>query len=190
MTDEPAQLPTQQFSTTNANSRSESRLGKLEERVRQLEQGQQNLIIPSFRWEPSTSVTGSSATFDINLPLPATSRYSSVDIFYYFKINIGGTIANGTITAGDSGGAGLHSWTWTTPTGVATTFASSTGTALSVIDSSGTDEKSVLLGKRFTVSTGTTTFRIVVTRTGGAATTTVNALRFYAIIPTVFDSSW
>lgn len=197
MTNEPSQLPKQQFAASNADTRQQTRMARLEERVKQLEQGKQNNMMPVFRWEQPTTVTGVTAshTWNIELPVPyyAGTGITTTDVFYWFKVGItavGGTVTGGAITTQV---VDTHSWTYTLGSGASATFGPNSGAAASTVYTSSTADKSLLVATPLLLSSpfgSFATIQLSVTKTAGTATSiTLNAARLYAIIPTTFQNA-
>jgi len=198
MPDQPSQLPKQQFSATNSDTRSQTRISRLEERVRQLEQGKQLVQTPIFKWEQPTTVTNvTTNTWTITLPIPTgpyTGSTGTSDIWYWFKVIItpvgGGTGASGNVKIG----CGTTTNTWTYPLGTAGLHVGpSTGAAVSnVYVSAGTSDKSVMIQAPLLLASAlgaTADVDFTVEKTGGTGTgVTLTSARFYAMIPPTFTS--
>jgi hypothetical protein len=117
MTDNPAQLPRQQFSVSNSDTRQQTRMARLEERVKQLEQGKQLIQIPSFRWDqPSVVSNTTSHTWVIDIPIPSGRstdplKTQFADLMIWFRITAyaqGGAASGNVVLTG----ADTHTWTY------------------------------------------------------------------------------
>lgn len=193
---QPGQLPRQQFSVVNDATRQQSRLGKLEERVRQLEQGKTLVQTPMMRWNQSTAVTNTTSyswQIDVQLPAgPLTGGSLSTEIPYWFSVPLTavGGAASGTVALLPPAGL-THSWTYSLSSGGTITAAPTAGgAAVSDVSSVGL-AKTGFIVMPFVLSSyvPTASFVLTVSKTGGAGTgVSVNQARFYAMIPTSYAS--
>lgn len=194
---QPGQLPGQQFSVANDSTRSQSRMAKLEERVKQLEKGKQTVFTPVFKWDQPQNITNTTSyTWAIDLPVP---QYSSTGVtvteaFYWFRFGItavGGTVAapgsNISVSMSDT-----HTWAYTLGGSAFANFAPNLGTTASSVHTAAGAEKSTWIETPVLLSSpfgSFSTINITITKGGGTATgVTVTNGRLYAIIPTTFTT--
>lgn len=194
---QPGQLPRQQFAVVNDATRQQSRLGKLEERVRQLEQGKTLVQTPMMRWSQSTQVTNTTSyswQIDVQLPAgPLPGGGLATEIPYWFSVPLTavGGAASGTVVIIPPAGL-THSWTYSLASAGASITAAPTagGAAVSDVSSAGL-AKTGFIVMPFVLSSyiPTASFILTVSKTGGAGTgVTVNQARFYAMIPSSYAS--
>lgn len=119
MPDQPSQLPKQQFSAANADTRSQTRISRLEDRVRQLEQGKQLIQTPMFTWSYEQSIVSTtSQTWRFSIPMPPAVRdpgdlVKTENIFMWFElpvVQVGGTVSADVSL---STAATSATWSWT-----------------------------------------------------------------------------
>ena len=197
MPDQPSQLPKQQFSATNSDTRSQTRISRLEERVRQLEQGKQLVQTPMLRWDQSTIVTNTTSyswQIDVGLPTgPLTSGSVSTEIPYWFSIPITavGGAASGSVSLIPPAGL-THSWTYALAGAGSAVTAAPTAGGAAVSDVSGVGlAKTGFIVMPFVLSSyiPTASFILTVAKSGGAGTgVTINQARFYAMIPSSYTT--
>lgn len=202
MPDQPSQLPKQQFSAANADTRSQTRISRLEERVRQLEQGKHLLQVPSFRWDqPSTVTNTTSISWTIDIPLPSgrasdplKTQYGDLIIWFRLPLAAVAGAASGNIVLT---GADTQTWTYSLPlSGSTRTYspAQTAAAAETTYDSNLGSQtgKSGPVMMPFVTSgpwAPTNSLTLQVTKTAGAGTgVTVSGGVLYAIIPTTSTS--
>ncbi len=115
---QPGQLPGQQFAVSNDATRNQSRMARLEERVKQLEQGKQLIQAPMFRWTYEAQISSvTTYTWTISMPYPPAKKdpgalLKQEELFYWFSIPItavGGAVSGDIVFTA----AGLtYTWTW------------------------------------------------------------------------------
>lgn len=202
MPDQPSQLPKQQFSTTNSDTRSQTRISRLEERVRQLEQGKQLVQVPSFRWDqPSVVTNTTSYTWTIDIPLPSgrasdplKTQYGDLIIWFRLAVTAVAGAASGNIVLT---GADQQTWTYSLASGGSGRTYSPAQTAAAAVETYDTTLGSQT-GKSGPVmmpyvASGpwgpTASLTLQITKTAGAGTgVTVSGGVLYAIIPTTSTS--
>jgi hypothetical protein len=191
---QPGQLPRQQFAASNDATRSQSRMARLEERVKQLEQGKQLIQTPMFTWRAPAIVSSTTDyTWTISVPYPPAQLESGSvlleSLFYWFRIPIQ---AVGGAVSGDlnftSGGSTL-TWTWTIATaGTAAIYAPNpAGTA--AVNLPGRTSLMVSSVAPASIAGPLTDVQIQVVRTSASnsfnlgVSATNNWPRFYGIVP-------
>jgi hypothetical protein len=190
MPNEPSQLPKQQFAVSNADTRSQTRLSKLEERVRQLEQGKQLAQTPLFKWQQSSDVVGTTNhTFSIPLPAPfGDADFAGYEqVFYCFSVILS---PNGGTFTGTAMATIFNSQSWTFTAG-GSLYGPSTGAALADIGAAG--KASLIASPLFYSGSDApsySTLDLNFLRTGGTAgsTVTIQSASVYVIIPTTFPT--
>lgn len=192
---QPGQLPGQQFSVSNDATRTQSRMAKLEERVRQLEKGKQTVFTPVFKWDqPQTITNTTDYTWAIDLPVPqySSTGITTTETFYWFKFGI--TAVSGTVTGGAIAVSMVdtHSWTYTLGGGASANFAPNLGAVASTVHTGSANDKSTWIETPVLLSSpygSFSTINIRITKSMGTATgVTVTGGRLYAIIPTTFTT--
>lgn len=192
---QPGQLPGQQFSVANDSTRSQSRMAKLEERVKQLEKGKQTVFTPVFKWDqPQTITNTTDYTWTIDLPVPqyASSGVTVTEVFYWFRFAVSavaGTVTGGAISVTI---ADTHSWSYTLGSSASATFAPNLGATASTVHTATTADKSTWIETPVLLSSpfgSFSTMSVRITKTAGTATgVTIPGGRVYAIIPTTFTT--
>jgi hypothetical protein len=198
---QPGQLPRQQFAASNDATRNQSRMARLEERVKQLEQGKQLIQTPMFTWTSEvtvSSVTSKTWTFTIPMPPAVRDPGSLVKLEYMFCwfevpiLSVGGAVS-GNVSI--STAATSASWSWSIASGGVQTYLypnTASGTAATQAD------RSTFIPFRLAADSPSGAIidtSLVVTRTSASNSFTLGypALgiwpRFYAIIPPSFAST-
>jgi hypothetical protein len=196
MPDQPSQLPKQQFAASNSDTRQQTRMARLEDRVRQLEQGKQLVQVPFFRWDQPTQVTNTTSyswQIDVGTPAgPLTGGAVATEIPYWFSIPITavGGAASGVVSFIPPAGL-THSWTYSLAgAGSAVTAGPTTGAAVGDVSGVGL-AKTAFIVMPFVLSSyvPTASFILTVAKTAGAGTgVSINQARFYAMVPSSYAS--
>jgi hypothetical protein len=191
---QPGQLPGQQFAVSNDATRNQSRMARLEERVKQLEKGKQLIQTSMFKWEQEATKTNiTTTTFSIDLPMPpgdaGTGGYLYTDLPYWavFQITAVGGAASGTLSVAQPLGVPGHSWTYSLAA-AGNAITGSTGTAAALSDvGAASAAKAPFVVLPLTVDTpygSVANLQITIAKTAGAGTgVTVQFGRVYAMIP-------